>query len=94
MFVAPASRALVNPPTTMPPKRRAKRMEDGLMSEGWSKRKERTQRVLVMSGMVKRFASASRRNALRITEPDAEGEGIMGGLAAGDFMVDILGGYC
>lgn len=77
----------------MPPKRRAKRMVEGVvLEEGWSRRRERTQRVCVMRGRVKRFARASRRKALRMREPGAEGEGDMGGLVDGDFGVGIFGG--
>ena len=74
----------------MPPNKRAKRIDEGLMCDGCSSRKERTKRVLVIRGMVKRFARASRRKALRIVEPVADGEGDIGGLAAGDFELDIL----
>jgi len=42
-----------------------------------------------MSGMVKRFAIASARNAFLITEPDWDGLGWMGGLVAGD-LEDII----
>lgn len=69
VLVAPASNAEVRPPTMMPPKRRANRTDVGLMSEGWRRRKDRTKRVLVISGIVKRFAIASRKKAFRIVEP-------------------------
>jgi hypothetical protein len=93
VFVAPASSAEVKPPTIIPPKSRAKSTDDGLMCEGWRSRKERTKRVFVISGMVKRFARASRTKALRIVEPVYAGSGVMAGLAAGDLEADdILNG--
>lgn len=84
VLVAPASRAEVKPPTTMPPKSRANSIEAGLMSEGCSSRRDNTKRVFVMSGIVKRFAMASRRNVLRMVDPSSFGSGAMRGLLAGD----------
>jgi hypothetical protein len=52
----------------MPPKSRANRIEAGLMSDGCRSKKDRTKRVLVTSGIVKRLATASRRKALRMVE--------------------------
>ena len=75
VLVAPASSAEVRPPTMMPPNKRANRTEVGLMSEGCRTRKDNTNRVLVMSGMVKRFAIASRKKALRTVEPSWLGSG-------------------
>lgn len=70
VLVAPASKADVRPPTTNPPKRRAKRIEVGLISrEGLFRRRDSVQLVFVISGMVKRFAKASKRKALRTVEP-------------------------
>jgi len=70
VLVAPASKADVRPPTTRPPNRRAKRTEVGLMSrDGLFRRRDSVQRVFVIRGMVKRFANASKRKALRIVEP-------------------------
>lgn len=60
------------------------------MSEGWLRIRESTQDVFVTSGMVKRFAIASARNALRIVEPETLGSGVMLGFAAGDLVFDIL----
>jgi hypothetical protein len=94
VFVAPASSALVSPPTMMPPKRRAKRTEDALMCDGCRSRKDRTQCVFVTRGMVKRFAQASATKALRMTEPFWDGSGVMFGFVAGDLEADILGCGC
>lgn len=65
------------------------------MSEGCRRRKDRIERVLVMSGMVKRLAMASRRKALRMVEPFWLGSGMMAGLAAGDLEArdDIVVGW-
>lgn len=52
--------------------------------------KDSTQDVFVISGMVKRFAIASARKALRIVEPLVLGSGVISGLAAGDLKADIL----
>ena len=49
-------------------------------------------RVLVMSGIVKRLAMASRTKALRMVEPSCLGSGMMAGLAAGDLDDDIVAG--
>lgn len=43
-----------------------------------------------MSGMVKRFAIASVRKALRIVEPLTLGSGVMLGFAAGDLVLAML----
>jgi hypothetical protein len=94
VFVAPASSALVSPPTMMPPKRRAKRTEDGLMCAGCRRRKDSTQCVFVTRGMVKRFAQASATKALRITEPSWDGSGAILGFVAGDLEADILERGC
>lgn len=75
---------------TSPPNRRAKRMDDGLMSDGWLRIRESTQDVFVTSGMVKRLATASARKALRIVEPSLLWSGVMLGFAAGDFEFAIL----
>jgi hypothetical protein len=57
-------------PASNPPKRRAKRIEVGLISrEGLFRRRDSVQLVFVISGMVKRFAKASKRKALRTVEP-------------------------
>lgn len=69
VLVAPANKAEVRPPTTMPPNSRAKSTEEGLMSEGCSNSQERTQRVFVTSGIVNKLATASATKALRIVDP-------------------------
>jgi len=51
---------------------------------------DNTQDVFVMSGIVKRFAIASARKALRMVEPSVLGSGVMLGFAAGDLEFDIL----
>jgi hypothetical protein len=88
VLVAPMRSADVKPPTMMPPKRRAKRIEDGLMCEGCRRRNESTKRVLVIRGMVKRFAMASMTKALRMMEPVWAGSGVIFGLVAGDLDED------
>lgn len=60
------------------------------MREGCKRRMERIEDVLVMRGIVKRLARASRRNALRIVEPDWEGDGTIGGLVAGEYEEGIV----
>lgn len=90
MLVYPASKADVSPPITMQPKSRAKKMEDGLISWGRRRRRDSTQEVFVTRGMVKRFAVASSRKALRIVEPLVLGSGVMGGFVAGDLECAIL----
>lgn len=60
------------------------------MSEGWFRIKDSTQDVFVMSGMVKRFAIASARKALRIVEPLTLGSGVILGFAAGDLVLAML----
>lgn len=63
----------------------------GFMSrEGLLRRRDSVQRVFVIRGIVKRFAKASRRKALRIVEPFADGSGMMVGFVAGDLVVGIL----
>lgn len=52
--------------------------------------RDSTQDVLVMSGMVKRFATASARKALRIVEPSVLGSGVILGFVAGDLEVGML----
>jgi len=89
VFVYPAKRAEVRPPTTIPPKRRAKRMVDGLIWAGLRRRYESVVRVLVINGIEKRLRIASRRKAWRMVEPDWEGMGWMDGLEAGD-RVDMM----
>lgn len=49
------------------------------MARGW-----------VISGNMKRFATASMVKALRITDPVASGSGMISGLEAGDFVEGIL----
>ena len=61
------------------------------MCEGCRRRRERMGWVWVIKGMVKRFAVASRRKALRIVEPVWEGSGVIFGLEAGDWKVDMVG---
>lgn len=94
VFVAPARRAEVKPPTMMPPKRRAKRTDAGLISEGCKRRKAKMNFVFVMRGIVKRLATASRRKALRMVEPFCLGSGMICGLLAGDFEDDIFDDRC
>lgn len=62
------------------------------MWEGWRSRKESTQRVFVMRGIVKRFAMASATKALRIVEPFTWGSGMIFGFAAGDLVEDDIFG--
>lgn len=58
--------------------------------DGLFRRSESVNRVFVIKGIVKRFAMASMRNALRIVEPFRVGSGAMLGLAAGVFAEGIL----
>lgn len=60
------------------------------MSWGRRRRRDSTQEVFVTRGMVKRFAVASSRKALRIVEPLVLGSGVMGGFVAGDLECAIL----
>lgn len=60
------------------------------MSWGRRRRRESTQEVFVTRGMVKRFAVASSRKALRIVEPLVLGSGVMGGFVAGDLEFGIV----